>query len=155
MAGLFVSLFAAAAVQAAAAPAPVPDFSGLWTLDPARSDMLRDNRAIDRQIRISQDGANFRVGPAPAPGAVRVSSEVDGPTPRDAAGHRAYWEGPAMVTEQQLEVSGTAVTIRQERTLSAPAEMLVETQVMFHHGYNPGEPLPSGVARDTYVRSAR
>ena len=154
---MFPALLAAALVQAAPAPAAPADFSGVWTLDPARSDMVRNNRRIDRQLSISQDGSNFRVTPMAAPGVETVTAEIEGPTPADAGTLRskAFWDGPAMVTQQDLQVNGMAVTIKRGHILTAPGEMLVETQLMMHHGYKEGEALPTGVARDVYVRSAR
>ena len=61
-----------------------------------------------------------------------------------------------MVSERVLEVNGRAVTIKQSRTLTqGGSEMVVETDVVIHHGDRAGEPLPTGSARDVYVRAAR
>ena len=152
---LFPALLAAALAQAAPAAERPADFSGLWTLDAARSETVRNNRRIDHQLSISQDGSNFRVTPVAAPGVETVTAEIEGPTPADAGARRSkgYWEGPALVTQQDLQVNGMAVTIKRGHSLTSTGEMVVETQVMMHHGYKPGEGLPTGVAQDIYVRA--
>ena len=153
-------LMAAAMAQAAPAPSAAPaDFSGAWMLDTTRSDTARGGGRIERAVVIDQQGRSFRITPDAGGDVETVTSEAIEPTASPAAEGLhpvAYWDGGAIVTERVLEVNGRAVTIKQSRTLAqGGAEMLVETNVVIHHGYRAGEPLPTGSARDVYVRTAR
>lgn len=151
MIALLATLLSAAAVEAT--PPPHPDFSGVWTLDTTRSETLFNSGTIDaRTVTIAQEGDTVTI--TPDPGGGRGAATFTGASPAEDLA--VTWRGPAMITLSTLTVNGQVVTVRRSRTLSPDgAEMVVETAVAVHHGYEPGGPLPESSARDVYVRSAR
>lgn len=152
----FLPLLAAAILQAAASQAalgPRADFSGVWTLDPARSETLTAGGQIERRVVVTHSGASFRVAPAAA-GETVVTFPIVEAAARAGSPGAAYWDGPALVTERQGTINGKSVTIKQSRRLTpGGAEMEVDTTVAIQHGYAEGEPLPQSKAHDVYVRA--
>jgi len=145
-------LFAAAVVQASA-PA---DFSGVWMLDPARSETLRSGGQVERgPITITRRGETFDVSPLRV-GAETVTTLAEDVSSLAQASQRplAHPNGPALVTHSQMTINGKAVTVRYTRTLAPGGdEMTVQTNVAIHHGYSNGEALPESEAQDVYVRA--
>ena len=156
MSCLLPLLFAASMAQAQ--PSPHSDFSGLWMLDVARSETLRANGSIERgPVAITQSGDSFQISWATDTRRETVTSEPQNASaPPEGSGKamKAYWAGPAMVTETYATINGRSVTVTRSRTLApGGAEMVVDTTIAIHHGYAPGEPLPQARARDIYVRA--
>ena len=154
MNALVATLLSAAALEAS--QAGHPDFSGTWTLDTTRSETLLNAGSVDRgPVIIAQEGDRVRITSSAGGGTV-TPSRPGSPSASPAEDLAVTWLGPTMVTLSSLTVNGQVVTVRRSRSLSADgAEMVVETAVAVHHGYEPGGPLPQSSARDVYVRADR
>jgi hypothetical protein len=127
-------------VGAIAQPAPRPDFSGAWTMDPARSESAAQGQATGQvtvtiaqtgselKIETTRDGkttaARYPLGERPT-----MSTEVTGM-------RRAFWDGPTLVNEGSVDIQDKTVAFHEARMLSADkAEMTVETTLKLEHGY--------------------
>jgi hypothetical protein len=123
-----------------AQPTPRPNFSGVWTMDPARSESAAQGQApvvvrvaitqtdSDLKIETIRDGksniASYPLGERPT-----MSTEVTGM-------RRAFWDGPSLVNEGSMDIQDKTVAFHESRILSADqAEMVVETTLKLEHGY--------------------
>ncbi len=153
----FVIQMILAAVVAQATPASPVDFSGIWTLDPARSEAVKRGGRIERgPIVITQNDTILQV--APVSGQTEVVTSVvapDSEKTKPVEVPTSVWEGSTLVTTRDRTENNMAMTITQRRSLAQNgSEMIVDTAVTYHHGYKPGEQTPKTLSRDVYVRPA-
>jgi hypothetical protein len=122
----------------------VPDFSGTWTLEEAKSDPAPSGRGGR-----GQSGRGFP-GSAAGPVTIRQTAsditigmttyKLDGSETTiegrsGTATARVRWEGTSLVTETSRNVQGVALTTTEVRTLSgAGTEMTVVTTVTTPQG---------------------
>lgn len=118
----------------------LPNFTGVWTMDPARSESAAQGQApgvvrvvitqtgSELKIETIRDGksnvATYQLGERPI-----MSTEVTGT-------RRAFWDGPTLVNEGSVDIQDKTVAFHESRMLSADeAEMVVETTLKLEHGY--------------------
>jgi hypothetical protein len=148
-------------VPAAATTQTRPDFSGAWTMDPARSESTRQGEPVKLVSIVIAQGANeVRVETTRGDqkesvlyplGQSRAAYESN-----DTARPSAYWDGDKLVTETLRQVQGYAVTVKEARTLSpGGAEMIMETTVIVQHGYTMPGAKNYGTARDVFKKASQ
>jgi hypothetical protein len=136
------------------------DFSGTWTMDPARSESAQQGEAIKPStVVIAQTATELRVETTRGERHESVVYSL-GKTPRAAAGPAAagqpaaYWEGDKLVTETQRPVNGMTVTVKEARTLGPTGrEMTVETIVIVQHGYSMPGAKNYGTSKDIFTKT--
>jgi hypothetical protein len=154
------AVFAAILLQPLALHAqPIPDFSGTWTMDPARSQSAQQGEpfrpvtfAITQsvgQVRIETTRGNEKENVLYALTKSRASSN-----PGASGQSEAYWDGEQLVTVTQRTVSGQTVTVKEARTLGpGGADMTVETTVIVQHGYSMPGAKNYGNSKDVFIRA--
>jgi len=141
---------------------PTRDFSGAWTMDPARSQSAQQGEPFKNisfvitqaagQVRIETTRGNEKENVLYPLTKSRASG---GSTPGQSGQSEAYWDGDQLVTETQRTVSGQTVTVREARTLSqSGAEMTVETTVIVQHGYSMPGAKNYGHSKDLFTKAA-
>lgn len=156
-----VALSAALLLPFAIHAQPARDFSGTWTMDPARSESAHQGEAVKpvsfvitqsaMQVRIETMRGNERENVLyPLTASHASASPVS-----TAAGHpEAYWEGDRLVTETQRPVNGYTVTVKESRTLGPSGrDMTVETMVIVQHGYSMPGAKNYGTSKDVFIRA--
>ena len=141
--------------------AQTSDFSGTWTMDPARSESAQQGETIKPStVVIAQTATELRVETMRGERHESVVYAL-GKTPRPAAGPAAagqpaaYWEGDKLVTETQRPVNGMTVTVKEARTLGPTGrEMTVETIVIVQHGYSMPGAKNYGTSKDVFTKTA-
>jgi hypothetical protein len=136
------------------------DFSGTWTMDPARSESAQQGEVVKpTTVVISQTPTELRVETTRGERhesvlypLVKAARPAAGPA---AAGQpAAYWEGDRLVTETQRPVNGMTVTVKEARTLGPTGrEMTVETIVIVQHGYSMPGAKNYGTSKDVFTRT--
>lgn len=138
---------------------PTPDFSGNWTLDPARSQSAQQGEPFKSvtfvitqsagQVRIETTRGNEKENVLYAVTRSRASS-----SPGASGQSEAYWDGEQLVTVTQRSVSGQTVTVKEARTLSASGvDMTVETTVIVQHGYSMPGAKNYGNSKDVFIKA--
>jgi hypothetical protein len=137
------------------------DFSGTWTLDPARSESAQQGEIVKpTTIVIAQTPTEVRVDTTRGERhesvvypLVKAARPVVGPA---AAGQpAAYWDGDTLVTETQRPVNGMTVTVKETRVLASTGrEMTVETIVIVQHGYSMPGAKNYGTSKDVFTKTA-
>ena len=136
------------------------DFSGTWTMDPARSESAHQGDVFKPStVVITQTATELRVETMRGERhesvvypLVRAARPVPGPA---AAGQpAAYWEGDKLVTETQRPVNGMTVTVKEARALGPTGrEMTVETIVIVQHGYSMPGAKNYGTSKDVFTKA--
>lgn len=157
-AALTATLFLPLTIHAQA----IRDFSGTWTMDPARSEAAQQGEAVKPvTFVITQGAAQVRIETMRGNEKENVlyplgKSHGSGAAPSStASGHpEAYWEGDKLVTETQRAVNGYTVTVKEARTLGQSGkDMTVETTVIVQHGYSMPGAKNYGTSKDVFVRA--
>jgi hypothetical protein len=137
------------------------DFSGTWTMDPARSEAAQQGEAVKpvtfvitqsaTQVRVETTRGNERENVLYPLTKARASA----PAASTASGHpEAYWDGDRLVTETQRPVNGYTVTVKEARMLGPSGrDMTVETTVIVQHGYTMPGAKNYGTSKDVFVRT--
>jgi hypothetical protein len=143
---------------------PAQDFSGTWTMDPARSEVAQQGEKVKPvTFVITQSATQVRIETTRGVERenvlyplMKARSTSAAPPASAAAGHpEAYWDGPKLVTETQRPVNGYTVTVKEARTLAPTGrEMTVETTVIVQHGYSMPGAKNYGTSKDVFVKSA-
>ena len=134
-----------------------PDFSGTWTLDPARSQSAQQGEPFKSvtfviaqsvgQVRIEATRGNEKESVLYPLTKSRASLGASGQS-------EAYWDGEQLVTVTQRTVSGQTVTVKEARTLGpGGTDMTVETTVIVQHGYSMPGARNYGTSKDVFTRS--
>jgi hypothetical protein len=141
---------------------PTRDFSGNWTMDPARSQSAQQGEPFKTvtfvitqssgQVRIETTRGNEKENVLYPLTKSRASS---GSTPGQSGQSEAYWDRDQLVTETQRTVSGQTVTVKEARTLEpSGAEMTVETTVIVQHGYSMPGAKNYGHSKDLFTKTS-
>jgi hypothetical protein len=147
---------------AAAAPGQAPvDFSGTWSMDPARSESTRQGEPIKPvTITIAQSAAEVRIDTTRGEQKESIVYPLGRTAHAAATGANAtlqpeaYWDGDRLVTQTQRQVQGYAVTVKEVRSLAAGGqEMIMETTVIVQHGYTMPGVKNYGTARDVFTKT--
>lgn len=119
-----------------------PDFSGTWSMDPARSEAAAQGTPIgpvtvairqtpsELRIDTTRDGRTESVRYLPASAKATTAGELLG---------AFRWEGPKLVTTLVTDINKQAITVQEVRTLDPGGrEMTVELTLVVEHGYQSG-----------------
>lgn len=136
------------------------DFSGSWTMVPARSESpLQTPPVTSLAFHITQTDTALTVETFRNGEKTVVSYPIEALT-NPTAGTigtgtaRAYWDGMKFVTERAGTVQGQTVSIKESRSLNADrTEMTVETLVVVQHGYSLKDTRNYGAAKDVFTRT--
>jgi len=119
-----------------------PDFSGTWTMDPARSEAAAHGEPIGPvTVVIRQAPGEVRVETTQngSTQAVRYLPEGTSPIVADEPSGTFRWEGPQLITNLIAHVNQQAVTVMESRRLNpAGTEMTVAVTLVVQHGYQSG-----------------
>jgi hypothetical protein len=139
-----------------------PDFSGVWTMDEARSvSATQDGHVGPVAWHISQTPELLTVEIKRGPKSFTlVFTMYEKPPTAPAAdkipAYRGYWDGDKLVTETAQNIQGQTVTTKEVRSLQAEGrEMLVERLVTVEHGYTFRGAKNYNTAKDIFVRQVR
>jgi hypothetical protein len=120
----------------------MPDFSGSWAMDLARSEAAAQGGPIGpvtvaiRQTPSEVTVETTRNGRTEGVSYVPVGTKT--PDAKDPAG-TFRWDGSRLVTFLVTHINNQAVTIEETRSLNpAATEMTVEVNVVVQHGYQTG-----------------
>jgi hypothetical protein len=132
-----------------------PDFSGVWQLDNARSDVAAYSEAPGPvSASITQSDTEIQIATTTSRGTTSVTyAFAMAGRPRPPGTPVARWQGEALLTEAIRDVRGQSVTVQQTRRLASDGrEMIVESVVNVQHGYSALGAKTYGAARDVFVR---
>jgi hypothetical protein len=137
-----LSIACVVALSSAAGAQSAPDFSGTWTMDPARSEAAAQGTPIgpvtvvirqtpaEVNIETTRNGRTEAVRYLPAAAKAAGASEPMG---------SFRWEGAKLVTRLVTDINKQAVTVEEVRSLDAAGrEMTVELALVVEHGYQSG-----------------
>ena len=132
-----------------------PDFSGVWHLDNARSDVAAYSDAPGPvSASISQTDTEIQIATTTSRGTTSVTYAFETAGRSSTPGTPvARWQGEALLTEAIRDVRGQSVTVQQTRRLASEGrEMIVESVINVQHGYSALGAKTYGAARDVFVR---
>ena len=132
-----------------------PDFSGVWHLDNARSDVAAYSDAPGPvSASISQTDTEIQIATTTSRGTTSVTYAFATAGRSSTPGTPvARWQGEALLTEAIRDVRGQSVTVQQTRRLASEGrEMIVESVINVQHGYSALGAKTYGAARDVFVR---
>ena len=135
-----------------------PDFSGVWQIDLARSDIAAyDETPGPVNVSITQSDAAIEIATTTSGRTTRVSYPfAAADRPRTQGAPVARWQGEALLTEEVRTIRGQSVTVQQTRRLGSDGrEMIVESIVNVQHGYSALQAKTYGSGRDVFVRAPR
>ena len=148
-------------VRPAAGVQPIADFSGTWSMDPARSESTRQGEPVKPiTMTIAQTAVELRVDMTRGDQKESIVYPLGRSSHAAATGTNAtlqaeaYWEDDKLVTETQRQVQGYAVTVKEVRSLAPGGnEMIMETIVIVQHGYTMSGVKNYGTARDIFTKT--
>ena len=146
------------------------DFSGTWTMDPARSESAHQDVPIGPStLLIHMTATELTMettrseGGKPAAFHETLTLRLDGSDTTHASDTdatvtgKAHWDGAKLVVETSREINGATVTTLYVHTLSANGrEMTIDKTLTVQHGYQgllSARNMGHGV--DVFVRVAR
>lgn len=147
----------APAIARTQAPA---DFSGVWDMDPSRSQATAQVvPTIDMVVAIQQSPSEIRIGTTAND---IMDTVVYRPYAKEPSGAGEppptfQWDGAKLVTAHQVEINKMAVTVNEVHSLNADGtEMTVERTVIVQHGYQarggPEQLRNTGKERNVFIR---
>ena len=132
-----------------------PDFSGVWRLDPSRSDASAyADTPGPVTVTIKHSPTEIVINTTTSRGASDTTYKfVTADAGPVATAPNARWQGDAVVTNAIRDIRGQSVTVQQTRRLSADGkEMIVESIVNVQHGYSAVGAKIYGMSKDVFVR---
>ena len=136
-----------------------PDFSGVWTMDEARSVSATQDEYVGPVIwNVSQTPQLLTVEMKRGPKSFTLTFTMYEKPPTAPAAdripsYRGYWDGDKLVTETAQNIQGQTVTTKEVRSLQADGrEMVVERLVTVEHGYTFRGAKNYNTAKDIFVR---
>ncbi len=148
-------------LSAGSAAQTKPDFSGIWTMDEARSVSATHDTFVGPVVwMIKQNDQEMTVDVKRGPKSFTLTYKLYGKMPTGPAtegvpSYRGYWEGDTLVTETAQNIQGQTVTTKEMRTLQPGGrEMVVERLVKVEHGYTLRGAQSYNTAKDTFVKAA-
>lgn len=162
------ALFVFAMLTWGAEPSTVPNLSGTWKMDPARSESAHQDVAIGpitmvirqtpEQITIetirSENGKPdaFRETLALKLDGTETTSTGDAGAVVTA---KAHWDGQKLITETARNLQDSTVTTLYAHSLAANGrELTVEKSLTVQHGYQFRGAATTGRGKDIFVKSA-
>jgi hypothetical protein len=134
---------------------PRPDFSGIWRMDPARSESALQGEPIGEvTLVITQTAGELKIETTRGQRTTAEIYKLDGTESRVTAGTaKARWDGDALVTETVRDIQGASVTTKESRRLNpAGTEMIVDAILEVQHGYSLKGAKNYGTGKDVFTR---
>jgi hypothetical protein len=143
--------------------APLPDFTGNWTMAAARGGspaeaapvplmaFVIDQQADHISIEMRREGEKpitvlYPIVPAPKPPADPLGANMA----------RAYWNGRQLIVERGGTISGQTVSTKQTLTMDPERdELIVERLVIVQHGYTLRGTQNYATVKDVFTRAPR
>lgn len=166
---VFSALVVLAGITGAWAQQPAPDFSGVWKMDPARSESAHQAVPIGPVVLVVKQtpvAITIETRRSPA-GSTKFQSETltyllngsdttNGEEGANRVRTKARWDGASLVTETERIVNGASVTTKFVHTLNASRrEMKLDKTLMVQHGYQFEGSKSYGTGTDVFVKSAQ
>ena len=144
-----------------------PDFSGTWTMDPARSESAHQGLPLGSiTLVIQQSPSDVSVETRrsetekAAASTETLTYRLDG-SELSLVGRsdvpvrtRARWEGRKLVTETARTIHGAAVTLLHVLSLDSAGKVLtIDKTLTVQHGYQATGGRNSGSGKDVFVRA--
>lgn len=141
--------------------APLPDFTGNWTMIGARSGspvqtppvpvmtFVIDQQPDHISIETRKEGEKpitvlYPIVPAPKPPADPLGANMA----------RAYWDGRRLIVERGGTISGQTVSTKQTLTMDPErGELIVERLVIVQHGYTLRGTQNYATVKDVFTRA--
>ncbi len=118
----------------------VPELSGTWVMDASRSDLAIQTPPVDAaKVVIRQSPAEIQIDKTLATDGFSTEKYRPAATNPGAPGRSTptfRWEGTTLVTVQEIEINGFAVTSTERWSLSSPDELMTNTDLVVQHGYS-------------------
>jgi hypothetical protein len=152
------------------APAQAPiDFSGVWQMDPSRSESAHQATPIGPITLVIKQGATElsietrrSERHKPAISSETLTFKLDGSENSIVGSYgvqikgKAHWDGTKLITETARNIQGSAVTIMQVFSLDASRkEMTVDNTLTVQHGYQSQSANNTGRGKDVFIKSRR
>lgn len=144
-----------------------PDFSGTWSMDPARSESAHQAVPIGSvTLIIRQTPAELtietrRSGSKKSPSFTEtLTYKLDG-SERTAPGNAgvpvrtwAHWDGEKFVAETARQVQGSSITTMHVFSLDASGrELTLDKTLSVQHGYQGQGAKSTGTGKDVFIRA--
>jgi hypothetical protein len=153
-----VVLVASLALALVARAQALPDFSGTWTMDPARSTSAGENEPVRSQIlTIRTTGRALsieRTWPEKGDTAALVTYKPGTANSSFGIENIWYWEGQRLVAEATHTVSGQTVRTREVYSIDASGDLSVQRLLVVEHGYTLKGGKNYGSGTDVYKKTA-
>jgi len=143
------------------------DFSGVWRMDPSRSESAHQAAPIGPvTLIIQQKAAELSIetrrseNHGPAVSSETLTYKLDG-SESSIAGNsgvpikaKAHWEGTRLITETARNVQGSTVTTMYVFSLDASGkELTVDKTLTVQHGYQFQGATNTGTGKDVFIKS--
>jgi hypothetical protein len=143
------------------------DFSGVWQMDPSRSESAHQAVPIGPVTMILKQNAaevtiETRMGPKgkPATASETLTFKLDG-SENSIVGNsggqiqnKAHWEGTKLITETSRNIHGSTVTTMHVFSLGASGkELTIDKTFTVQHGYQFQGANNTGRGKDVFIRS--
>ena len=143
MKNILVALSVGVMMSRGASAQKAPDFSGTWVMDASRSDAAIQTPPVGAaKVVIRQSPEEIQIDTTTTKDGFSTEKyKMVAGNPPGAAPSRSAptfrWEGTKLITVQEMEINGFAVTVTEARSLDPTgAEMTVRTELVVQHGYS-------------------
>jgi hypothetical protein len=131
------------------------DFTGVWRMDPTRSESAMQGEPIGPvTVVIVQTPSQIQIETVSQRGRTVETYRLDGldSALKTGLGH-ARWLGDQLVMDSVRDVRGVSVTTQQSRRMTADGtEMHVDSILEVQHGYTLARTKNYGAGKDVFVR---
>lgn len=162
----FALVFSWMLVFFAAAQSTAPDLSGIWTMDPGRSESAHQDVPIGPiTVTIRQTSSEITIDTARKATAKAVATHevmvylLDG---SESANRnpgmsllkaKAHWEGGTLITENTRNIQDSTITTIYNHHLEAGGrDLIIDKTLTVQHGYQFEGAKTAGHGKDTFVR---
>ena len=145
------------------------DFSGVWQMDPSRSESAHQATPIGSfTLVIKQAATELSIEtrrsekPKSAISSETLTFKLDGSENSIEGNYgvqikaKAHWDGTKLITETERSIQGSTVTTTQVFSLDASRkEMTVDNTLTVQHGYQSQGANNTGRGKDVFIKSRR
>lgn len=155
---LVVVIAASLALALVAHAQTLPDFSGTWTMDPARSTSASENEPVRSQIltiRSTNRALSIeRRWPENGDRTELVTYKAGTANANSGLESIWYWEGQRLVAEAIHTISGQTVRTKEVYSIDASGDLSVQRLLVVEHGYTLKGGKNYGSGTDVYKKTA-
>jgi hypothetical protein len=143
------------------------DFSGVWQMDPSRSESahqatpMERSRLLSSRVRLSIETRRSERHKS-AISSETLTFKLDGSEKLIEGNYgvqikaKAHWDGTKLITETERSIQGSTVTTMQVFSLDASRkEMTVYNTLTVQHGYQSQGANNTGRGKDVFIKSRR